>query len=313
MRNKSMISGGLSLCVFCKSSPQLFGSVFCSPKCQQTAIGQDFCQSCGTNKIWKDPSTGQKSSFCSKKCTQGSNLLGGVQQKPKTGKPLQCQQCITMTTWPDIFCSRSCGQAFKGDIPLFDLKIVDPTKYSSVENQFQKQWGGTAPKVLNIFSIYASKRNTKYETYKAGVTSKNSNTSNEQRRWHGTRSQCDIIAAAGKLCTSASCAVCNICKTGFQLQFASAGNFGKGLYFAKNPQKSHAYNTGSEKQTGKRVIFLCKVTLGKEYDCGTTTNTTLTAPPSGYDSVHGMTNYDELIVYSDEACIPSYILFYQYV
>jgi len=68
-----------------------------------------------------------------------------------------------------------------------------------------------------------------------------------------------------------------------------------------------------KKQPGKRVIFLCKVTLGKEYDCGTTTNTALTVAPSGYDSVHGMTNHDEYIVYGDDACIPSYILFYQYV
>jgi len=43
----------------------------------------------------------------------------------------------------------------------------------------------------------------------------------------------------------------------------------------------------------------------------------LTKPPEGYDSVYGIPgkdlNYDELVVYDDDAIRPTYIVMYEFV
>jgi len=136
---------------------------------------------------------------------------------------------------------------------------------------------------------------------------------NEQRRWHGTSCLCNITIT-NTFCSSQTCVVCSIANKGFQMQFAGkiGTNFGRGLYFAKDPKKSHDYNTGTEHTAGRRCMFLTNVILGKIEDRGSRPDPTITGPAYGYDSVHGFVNADEYIVYRDDAVIPSYLVIYEF-
>uniref|UniRef100_A0A6B2LPH1 Poly [ADP-ribose] polymerase n=1 Tax=Arcella intermedia TaxID=1963864 RepID=A0A6B2LPH1_9EUKA len=104
---------------------------------------------------------------------------------------------------------------------------------------------------------------------------------------------------------------------GFLMKYAlttrSWGRFGKGLYFAPDAAKSNDYAV-AEPNSGVKCLILCKVVVGKAM-IYRTDQTTLTQPPSGYDSVLGETgqslNYPELVIYNDRAILPAYVVFYQ--
>jgi hypothetical protein len=102
-----------------------------------------------------------------------------------------------------------------------------------------------------------------YENYKARV-------GNEKRLWHGTTSKCLIgIDLNTSPCSDAKCPVCNICRSSFIIFSAAQRNFGdrfgRGIYFAPNSSKSNDYITQAPGSGNKRVMFLCRVALGKEY------------------------------------------------
>jgi len=62
------------------------------------------------------------------------------------------------------------------------------------------------------------------------------------------------------------------------------------------------------------AILLNKVVVGKGYKI-LNDNPSMTGPPAGYDSVlaevGGSLNYDELIVYTNDAVRPSYLVMYE--
>jgi len=91
------------------------------------------------------------------------------------------------------------------------------------------------------------------------------------------------------------------------------GRFGKGIYTSSTSSKSNDYSQNDCKSPLK-AILLNKVIVGK--GCKLThDNTTLTAPPAGYDSVlaekGGTLNYDELVVYTEDAIRPSFLVMYE--
>jgi len=137
------------------------------------------------------------------------------------------------------------------------------------------------------------------------------------------------------------CAVCSITAQAFQLCHAGGGplspaflsgalRYGRGLYFSRTSSKSHSYGGASERERSGfryRVAFLCKVALGTALD---TRAATLTEPEidaavvargrgGGYDSVLGLTvadggqlNYEENVLYTEAAAIPSYLIVYRF-
>lgn len=119
-----------------------------------------------------------------------------------------------------------------------------------------------------------------------------------------------------QFCTSTSCSLCCILKTSYNLGLFGKktgwGRFGRGIYTSATSSKSNDYVTnGSSSQL--QAMLLNKVVVGK--GCKMThDNTTLTAPPAGYDSVlaevGGNLNYDELVVYNNDAIRPSYLVLY---
>lgn len=65
---------------------------------------------------------------------------------------------------------------------------------------------------------------------------------------------------------------------------------------------------------GYRAMFVCKVIVGKGKKL-MTDHTTLTCAPDGCDSVLGEVgtalNYDEIIVYDEDAVLPAYMVVYR--
>jgi len=63
------------------------------------------------------------------------------------------------------------------------------------------------------------------------------------------------------------------------------------------------------------MMFLCYVVVGKGIIL-TQDNQSLVDPPDGYDSVlgdpGGSLNYDEVVVYDQDAVLPGYAIFYNY-
>jgi hypothetical protein len=110
--------------------------------------------------------------------------------------------------------------------------------------------------------------------------------------------------------------LCCIIKTSYNLSLFGKktgwGRFGRGIYTSSTSSKSNDYvqNGGSSQL---KAMLLNKVVVGKGYKM-TYDNTTLTAPPQGYDSVlaeiGGSLNYDELVVYTNDAIRPSYLVLY---
>jgi len=89
--------------------------------------------------------------------------------------------------------------------------------------------------------------------------------------------------------------------------------FGQGIYTSSTSSKSDDYSH-NQCSSSFKAIFLNKVIVGK--GCKLTQyNVSLSAPPAGYDSVLGETggilNYDELVVYTNDAIRPSFLVIYE--
>jgi len=138
---------------------------------------------------------------------------------------------------------------------------------------------------------------------------------NERRRWHGTARNCHLGDQNQlQLCNLPVCPVCSIIRSSFDLKyFTKWGRFGRGIYTSATSSKSNDYITGTT--VPYKAIFLANVAVGRA-SIQYTDNPNLTQPPAGYDSVIGQPkqggslNYDELIVYTNDAIRPSYFVMY---
>ena len=131
--------------------------------------------------------------------------------------------------------------------------------------------------------------------------------------FHGTSLKCPIYKNK-TVCKIKTCGICGIIRNGFLEKFINANipyqRFGDAFYFALNSSKSHDYTQGHGIY---RAMLLCKVAVGRRY-VTQRNHRELTAPPKGYDSVHGKhggtLNYDEIVVYNPEAALPTHVLLY---
>ena len=115
----------------------------------------------------------------------------------------------------------------------------------------------------------------------------------------------------------------HVCESGLRKEYARPGFFGKALYFSPDPKKCDDYwvkatrgsadagavvaaSTGKDPTT-TRVLFACRVLLGKTYKYAPNTTARgldLDAPPEGYDSVSGFIHGQrELAVYANESAL----------
>lgn len=229
----------------------------------------------------------------------------------------------------------------RDNAPIILKLPINNQKYKDVSNQFIQAWkhpNKNLPEIDSIWKIYCTEiLNSRYGRYREKVEAKQllagkpfpkgndqrlMSAGNEQRRFHGTKTTCSIGIGDNKYpCSDKSCSVCCIIKKGYKLKHANSKyqRFGKGIYFSATSSKSDDYNSGSLNilnNVSYKVMFLNKVVVGK--GCLLTKNNgKLSSLPTGYDSIlgepstNGSLNYDEIVVFKDEASIPQYLIVYK--
>jgi len=201
--------------------------------------------------------------------------------------------------------------------------------WASVVRQFRAYWlKGQVPRVERVYAVSPKPQLTeRFERHAAAV-------GNVRRRFHGTGSACNFaVDCQNAPCGSDACALCSILSNGFELRHAGSGpnarnaaaaafgtgrlRYGPGLYFSSTSGKSNDYAANSERErSGRRwcTLFVAKVATGNAF-CTCEAELSLTKPPEGHDSVvgevvakGGQLNYDELVVYSEAAALPEFLI-----
>ncbi|KAJ7222937.1 hypothetical protein C8J57DRAFT_242270 [Mycena rebaudengoi] len=315
-------------CDFCGVRPKFFDGKrthpFCSKACSKSSVAQapilkpnakGTCNAPGCQKAVHANANGTSGSYCSlAHKTLGETICLRCQQAPKEPK--------------SHFCSTACANDAEKNGPMIIEVPAGHVTFKSVADQFKASWrhaGSTCPPVRRIYKIVATPTSmASYKAYQAGVESAGNflasgrSAGNENRRWHGTRRECNLgDKSQTQFCASATCSLCCIIKSSFDIGLwgkkTGWGRFGKGIYTTSTSSKSNDYSQ-NDCTSSLKAILLNKVIVGK--GCKLThDNTSLTTPPSGYDSVlaekGGSLNYDELVVYTNDAIRPSFLVMYE--
>ena len=117
----------------------------------------------------------------------------------------------------------------------------------------------------------------------------------------------------------------SIVRTGFLKKYWQTDRwqrFGPGFYFGPQASKSHEYPLEDMRRLPRgqhsRKMLLCKVARGKIHKTAANIDTLQGNAPDGYDSVHGdaqkggALNYDEIVVYKEEAVLPFAVVEYRF-
>lgn len=164
--------------------------------------------------------------------------------------------------------------------------VTDPEVIREINNYLVTNRGGTHNIGVNLINLYQLDKPSETELFK-----QYENLHNRQLLWHGTR----IANVVG------------ILSTRFQLNpsaVITGKMFGNGVYFANASTKSAGYIGTNKDNIG--FMFLCEIALGtpkKE-----TNAVSYTGKPVGYDSVHGVgqwqPNQESHIIKQDGLIIP---------
>ena len=273
-----------------------------------------------------DPANGFMHDFCGRTHAREASARGILPTDAAGGRPADVDR-----VWS--------GRPGEPKYVLSVLTNMHP-RYEGVKQQFRDAWQHPTPlpKVVRVLQV----RNPQYvyDRYASYIAS----VANEQRRFHGTSlgPHCSFgIDVTQPPCEDPGCAVCTICSQSFDLSHAggtarSAGGFnryGKGLYFSRVSSKSNDYAASSERENPKsvprgryRLMFMCKVAAGAEHRTAADglseaqVDDLVRARAAGgtFDSVVGLDadsggslNYEETVVYRNEAAIPSYLIVYE--
>ncbi|KIO27724.1 hypothetical protein M407DRAFT_72799, partial [Tulasnella calospora MUT 4182] len=143
---------------------------------------------------------------------------------------------------------------------------------------------------------------------------------NEKLVFHGTPRYCFLGDgdAMADLCDMSICGLCGILRNSFSVARAGTApgrnflRFGHGIYTSSVSSKADDYTNKLSHSTNK-VLIVAKVALGKGSIFHRTT-TSLRSAPEGYNSVLGEVgidlNYDEQVLYQDDAVRPAYVILY---
>jgi len=225
------------------------------------------------------------------------------------------------------FC-RPCEIAMRAVGPVLVQVPKDNETYNNVANQFQKSWrhATPCPKVQEVYKIVERQETMdNYNAYRDGVEArggfitKGLTSGNQRRRWHGTNRNCNVgDSGRTSLCYSPQCSLCSIIRTSFDIShFAKkhgGGRWGKGIYTSSTSSVSNAYIKNLVPSPWKAILLSC-VVVGNPKTL-TQDQSTLTEPPAGFDSVignpgtAGSVSEDELIVYTNDAVRPIYLVMY---
>ncbi|KAH9177723.1 hypothetical protein EDB89DRAFT_1934123 [Lactarius sanguifluus] len=220
------------------------------------------------------------------------------------------------------FCSKRCSSTALSKAPTI-LEIPSTNRlYQNVEKQFTEQWRHPTPvpTVIKIWRIYGERSVLdRFFRYQLAVERRTGTSgANTRRRFHGTIRKCCLgdTSTDGALCKLSDCNICSIIRSSFQLahvgERTNFGRFGAGIYTSATSSKANDYYGGSA--SSNRAMLLNDVVMGKGIKL-TATDESLTKPPAGYDSVIGEPggdlNYDESIVYDNDAIRASFLIVYK--
>ncbi|KAI0794920.1 hypothetical protein C8Q75DRAFT_748043 [Abortiporus biennis] len=267
--------------------------------------------------------SGQPSNYCS----QGHRVTAVA-----TGEAEACLKCArfpkaTINSKLSDFCSIRCRDDTFGEAPCILEIDSSHAIFTSVVNQFNEQWrhldeNPEVPVVHKVWKIFASKPIVgQFDRYRLSVERRTSlEGGNSIRRWHGTVRACNLGDEPHEngLCQDDICSLCCIIRTSFQLAQAGKrtnfGRFGAGIYTSATSSKAHDYVAQSPTAPSSyEAILLNDVVVGKTKKL-TVSDPSLIEPPAGFDSVTGEPggdlNYDECIVYKNDAIRPLFLVVY---
>lgn len=168
----------------------------------------------------------------------------------------------------------------------------DDPKYKKIEQQMNRST--VKYKIIKVQEIHNERLLKGFKRRRRIMEKFNNGEINEKWLFHGSPSFSKIV------------------DTGFKESLARGGNFGAGIYFADDPQKSNCYIGGCSRHglggctSCYRYLLLCRVLLGKTYKT-TTIGTALNSLP-GYDSISANLPMNEYIVLKGDQTYARYII-----
>ncbi|KLO05182.1 ADP-ribosylation [Schizopora paradoxa] len=248
----------------------------------------------------------------------------------QAGQERCCLLCRRAPIEIGHFCSKTCALQARDQAPCLLVVPTTHNTFKDVRRQFKKSWRHTQKKCPHLRAVYkivsSKKLNDDYEAYRTHIESQRNfvatgnSPGNERRRWHGTARECSLGDTGNvKPCFSQTCSLCGIIRSSFDVAFFGRktgwGRFGRGIYTSSTSSKSDDYSQNNgQVQSQWKALLLNKVVVGRGHRL-TQGDTTLTNPPIGFDSIIAepgdSLNYDELVVYSNNAIKPSYLVMYE--
>lgn len=236
-----------------------------------------------------------------------------------------CIQCShNQSAIGSVFCGPQCVLQARAGAPKLMVLPAAHYMFRTVSDLFRANWTHptAVPTLQYIFVIVSTEEYDRmYRAYREGVDSvgkfqaQGLKEGNEQYRWHGTSRECKVgDPGHPNLCTSASCSLCSIIRYSFDIdRFGPRwGRFGKGIYTSGTSSKSNDYQKNLQPSQWS-ALLLNNVVVGRGYQLYDNSDK-LIQPPPGYDSVLGVPgralNYDETVVYRNDAIRPAYLVLY---
>jgi hypothetical protein len=266
--------------------------------------------------VWEDPTNNKKYDYCSRDHADVARERG------------------ELPSGDENIARSFAGSSNRGHWSLNLLKNTHP-KWAQVRHQFLQKW--EKPTSVQVVRIYQIRNPPEvFQAFTSCACDLGEDT--VVRRFHGTSVQCDVgVNPNSGPCNSSTCALCNIMRVGFSLDFVNSRSggpalswlrYGPGLYFSQCSGKSNDYTGTKAMKPGPRgtlsvphrSMLLCKVALGRNketiYDEPNLTKEALNQ--EGFDSISGKVqegglgtlNFPEDVVFNSEAAIPSYLISY---
>lgn len=253
------------------------------------------------------------------------------------GSTERCIACLQgIARQGSLFCGISCITGTRdGGTKLLNISATH-NGFRVVTDLFTQAWGHNTriPVVRHIFAIITTENsNQQYKNYRDSVEAKRKfvakglSPGNEQPRWHGTKRECNLgnTPSQSSLCFSNECGLCGIIRHSYDISYS--GNkwerYGKAIYSTRTSSKANDYSRNSQSSSLK-ALLLNDVIIGKGSEISRDAPK-MVAPPSGYDSVLAVPakrlsryggprglNYDETVVYRNDAIRPKYLVIYEH-
>lgn len=211
----------------------------------------------------------------------------------------------------------------KDSSPILPLTPAD-LDFLPIQQQFLRSWkhpDKPKPEVCAVFRILSPEQSLeKYSSYLLKVAKKRGLANVEELLFHGTSRSCRLGETKSnvQLCTMPECYLCCIIRESFHIDKSGTSHsfqrFGKGIYTTSCSSKADSYFRDVSEGSPFRMVLVNRVVVGKPRRVLHNRHRTLS--PASYDSLIGVPgdvlNYQETVVYTDEAIRPAYLIVYAY-